>query len=72
MRALGNHKRLMSVSGMFEVSYPFDISQDSHKAKSKSIIPLENGIQVKRMGMDPGFHRGDDEAGMTEGGNDKG
>jgi hypothetical protein len=27
---------------------------------------LENGIQVKGMGMDPGFHRGDDKAGMTE------
>jgi hypothetical protein len=27
---------------------------------------LENGIQVKGwMGMDPGFHRGDDKAGMT-------
>ena len=25
-----------------------------------SVIPLENGIQVKGMGMDPGFHRGDD------------
>jgi hypothetical protein len=24
-----------------------------------------NGIQVKGMGMDPGFHRGDDNAGMT-------
>jgi hypothetical protein len=22
---------------------------------------LENGIQVKGMGMDPGFHRGDDK-----------
>ena len=30
-----------------------------------SVIPLENGIQVKGMGMDPGFHRGDDKAGMT-------
>jgi hypothetical protein len=26
---------------------------------------LENGIQVKGMGMDPGFHWGDDKAGMT-------
>jgi hypothetical protein len=25
---------------------------------------LENGIQVKGMGMDPGFHRGDDKVGM--------
>ena len=31
-----------------------------------SVIPLENGIQVKGMGMDPGFHRGDDRPGMTE------
>ena len=31
------------------------------------VIPLENGIQVKGMGMDPGFHRGDKKAGMTEG-----
>jgi hypothetical protein len=28
---------------------------------------LENGIQVKGMGMDPGFHRGDDKTGKTEG-----
>jgi hypothetical protein len=27
-----------------------------------SVIPLKNGIQVKGMGMDPGFHRGDDKA----------
>jgi hypothetical protein len=27
---------------------------------------LENGIQVKGTGMDPGFHRGDEKAGMTE------
>ena len=27
---------------------------------AESVIPLENGIQVKGMGMDPGFHRGDD------------
>jgi hypothetical protein len=26
---------------------------------------LENGIQVKEMRMDPGFHRGDDNAGIT-------
>jgi hypothetical protein len=25
---------------------------------------LENGIQVKGMGMDPGFHRGDDKVAM--------
>ena len=31
-----------------------------------SVIPLENGIQVKGMGMDPGFHRGDDKSGMTD------
>jgi hypothetical protein len=31
-----------------------------------SVIPLENGIQVKGMGMDPGFHRGDDKAGKPE------
>ena len=30
-----------------------------------SVIPLENGIQVKGMGMDPGFHRGDDNAGAA-------
>ena len=30
------------------------------------VIPLENGIQVNGLGMDPGFHRGDDKAGMTE------
>jgi hypothetical protein len=28
---------------------------------------LENGIQVRGMGMDPGFHRGDDKEGKTEG-----
>ena len=28
------------------------------------VIPLENGIQI--LGMDPGFHRGDDCAGMTD------
>jgi hypothetical protein len=27
---------------------------------------LKNGIQVKGMGMGPGFHRGDNNAGMTE------
>ena len=32
------------------------------QAKRRSVIPLENGIQVKGMGMDPGFHRGDDKA----------
>jgi len=43
------------------------------QARRKSVIPLENGIQVKGMGMDPGFHRGDDKAwipafaGKTEG-----
>jgi len=26
-----------------------------------SVIPLENGIQVKGVRMDPGFHRGDDQ-----------
>jgi hypothetical protein len=31
-----------------------------------AVIPLENGIQVKEMGMDPGIHRGDDKTGMTE------
>jgi hypothetical protein len=31
-----------------------------------ALIPLENGIQIKGMGMDPGFHRGDDKAGTTE------
>ena len=31
-----------------------------------SVIPLKNGIQILGMGMDPGFHRGDDSAGMTE------
>jgi hypothetical protein len=31
---------------------------------------LENGIQVKGMGMNPGFHRGDDKAAMTETGVD--
>jgi hypothetical protein len=27
---------------------------------------LKNGIQVEGIGMDPGFHQGDDKAGMTE------
>jgi hypothetical protein len=31
-----------------------------------ALIPLKNGIQILGMGMDPGFHRGDDSAGMTE------
>jgi len=30
-----------------------------------SVIPLENGIQVKGMGMDSGYHRGDDNDGRT-------
>jgi hypothetical protein len=25
-----------------------------------ALIPLKNGIQILGMGMDPGFHRGDD------------
>jgi hypothetical protein len=25
-------------------------------------MPVKTGIQVKGMGMDPGFHRGDDKA----------
>ena len=29
-------------------------------------MPLKNGIQLRGMGMDPGFHRGDDSADMTE------
>ena len=29
--------------------------------RGRSVIPLENGIQVEGMGMDPGFHRGDDK-----------
>jgi hypothetical protein len=37
------------------------------KRKRWSVIPLENGIQVKGLGMDPGFHRGDDNVGKTEG-----
>src|SRR5580765_2053521 len=32
-------------------------------SRTASVIPLENGIQIK--GMDLGFHRGDDNAGMT-------
>jgi len=50
---------------------PFDRAQGMLQARRKSVIPLENGIQVK--GMDPGFHRGDDKAwipafaGKTEG-----
>jgi len=28
--------------------------------KVHSVIPLENGIQVGVVGMNPGFHRGDD------------
>jgi hypothetical protein len=36
------------------------------KRRTASVIPLENGIQVKGIGMDLGFHRGDDKAGMTE------
>jgi hypothetical protein len=31
------------------------------RAKRRFVIPLKNGIQVKGMGMDPGFHRGDDK-----------
>jgi hypothetical protein len=27
-----------------------------------SVIPAEAGIQVFRMGLDPGFHRGDENA----------
>ena len=42
--------------------------------RTASVIPLESlsrtairdGIQVKGVGMDPGFHRSDDNAGMTE------
>ena len=30
-------------------------------------MPLENGIQVDGIGMDPGFHRGDEKAELTEG-----
>jgi hypothetical protein len=36
------------------------------KVTQASVIPLKNGIQVTRMGMDPGFHRRDDNAGVTE------
>jgi hypothetical protein len=49
----------MSLLGMVEIPLV--------QARRKSVIPLENGIQVKGMGMDPGFHRGDDKARMTEG-----
>ena len=55
---------------MAEIPRPFDRAQDELQPASRwrtaSVIPLENGIQVKGMGMDPGFHRGDDKAGMTE------
>jgi len=48
---------------------PFDVAQDKLRRASRcptaSVIPLENGIQVNGMGMVPGFHRGDDKAGMT-------
>jgi hypothetical protein len=44
----------MSLSGMVEIP--------RLQAKRRSVIPLKNGIQVKGMGMDPGFHRGDDKA----------
>jgi hypothetical protein len=44
---------------MIEIPRPFDGAQDMLQAKRRSVIPLENGIQVK--GMDPGFHRGDDK-----------
>jgi len=37
------------------------------RCRTASVIPLENGIQVKGTGMDPGFHRGDDNAEKTEG-----
>jgi len=59
----------MSLSEMVKIPRPFDGAQDMLQAKRKrrSVIPLENGIQVKGMGMDPGFHRGDDNAGKTEG-----
>ncbi len=46
---------------MVEIPRSFDSAQDMLQAKRKSVIPLENGIQVEGMGMDPGFHRGDDK-----------
>ena len=55
----------MSNSGMVEILRFFDRTQDGLQVKGRSVIPLENGIQVKGMGMDPGFHRGDEKAGMT-------
>ena len=43
-------------------------SRDIQMTDSVSVIPWGNGIQIKGMGfgMDPGFHRGDDKARMTE------
>ncbi len=63
----------MSVSGMVEIPRRFNSAQRVLQAKQKFVMPLENGIQVTGMGMDPGFHRGDDKAwipafaGMTVG-----
>jgi hypothetical protein len=67
----------MSVSGIAEISRPSGEAKICHARPSTaltidssghpgagqpSVIPLENGIQVNGMGMDPGFHRGDDKA----------
>ena len=49
----------MRLAALVQISRP--------PAWRKSVIPLENGIQLKATGMDPGFHRGDDTTGMTEG-----
>jgi hypothetical protein len=43
--------------------YPRSFNEDNIIAPF--VIPAHAEIQVNRIGMDPGFHRGDDKAGMT-------
>ena len=61
LRAMRNHVvTLISVA-----KWEFD--KLGQVSPTTSVIPLENGIQVTGMGMDPGFHRGDDKVATGHG-----
>jgi hypothetical protein len=59
----------MSLSGMVEIPRLSGEVKVRHAGERRqSVIPVKNGLQVKGMGMDPGFHRGDDNAWIPDSG----
>jgi len=48
----------------------FMSAKNGNRRRTKVVIPLENGIQVIGVGMDPGFHRGADDGGVMQGKSD--